>query len=225
MIDFPYKAVSRTAQTAADELFAPDCSAIELPETYYQLLDCPVLCQEADRVRAVDSGAAALWLITKLTGAAPAINLQRLYSAVSYYEEERIVSEDGRYTLVQWSDQGLMLYGRHSEQEVIEALKQRDDLGSLHSDVWLLNTAIKWDEFLKLPEEGLVIGLNHRGGEVALTMNLPLNYYQIHKLYMPDGKEWKPCNTSIDMNPHASLTDEVRLIKSQLDDYLKQTES
>lgn len=135
------------------------------------------------------------------------------------------MSEDGRYTLVQWSDQGLMLYLRHSEQEVIEALKQRDDLGSLHSDVWSLNTAMKWDEFLKLPEEGLVIGLNHRGEEVALTMNLPLNYYQIHNLYMPDGKEWKPCNTSIDMNPHASLTDEVRLIKSQLDDYLKQTES
>ena len=42
---------------------------------------------------------------------------------------------------------------------------------------------------------------------------------------MPDGKEWKPCNTSIDMDPHASLTDEVWLIKSQLDDYLKQTES
>ena len=55
------------------------------------------------------------------------------------------MSEDGRYTLVQWSDQGLMLYLRHSEQEVIEALKQRDDLGSLHSDVWSLNTAMKWD--------------------------------------------------------------------------------
>ena len=83
------------------------------------------------------------------------------------------MSEDGRYTLVQGTDQGLMIYLRHSEQEVIEALKQRDDLGSLHSDVWSLNRAIKWDEFLKLPEEGLVIGLNHRGGEVALTMNFP----------------------------------------------------
>ena len=129
--------------------------------------------QESERVRAVDSGAAALRLKTKLPGAEPAINLQRLYSAVSHSEEEGTVSEDGRYTLVQWSDQGLMLYLRHSEQEVIKALKQRDDLGSLHSDVWLLNTAIKWDEFLKLPEEGLVIGLNHRGGEVALTMNFP----------------------------------------------------
>ena len=100
-----------------------------------------------------------------------------------------------------------------------------DDLGSLHSDVWSLNTAMKWDEFLKLPAEGLVIGLNHRGEEVALTMNLPLNCYKIHKLYMPDGKEWEPCNTSIDMDPHDSLTVEVRLIKSQLGDYLKQKES
>ena len=197
-------------------------SVIRLPACYYQPVVCDSMGREAESVLASEGGEAALRYLTEHVGEPEAMNLQQLQDAVTLVRGDEVEATNDRYTLVLEGDQGLKLYQRFSEQEVAQVLSQRNKLSGLSMAVWELNTALKRDAFLKQPGERLVIGQNYRGEDVTLEINVPLHCYHCHHMYVQEKGEWTRFGCPIEMNPHASLNEDIELIKCQLGDNLRQ---
>lgn len=200
-----------------------DSSVISLPECYYQAMEFKGDRRQLVRLLVQEGGEAALSYAKENSGAEPVINLAKLIYSPLQEKGDVVAAQDTHHTLVNQLGvneriQGVVLYRRFSEQEVVQAIEQAQGLYFLSGDLWNLRTALRRETFLSMPNERIVIGKNHRGEEVSVSFNSTFAYFKLHNLYMKANGQWSPLETTVPASPHASLEEEIKLLQYMFKD-------
>ena len=127
---------------------------------------------------------------------------------------DQLIAESGHYALIRnVYEREYLLLRKLSEQRVIDTIQSTNHHLKMSSDVGALHVCMIRDQFLRLPNERLEIGVNHLGQPAYLSFDVNKHCFNTHGLYYENWNDKWAMEEPIYLQDNQSLEEMIKAIQ------------
>lgn len=213
---------------ALGDAYAPTLksSSVRLPDTYYQKIEAfNKLFDFSKLERRVQNGdvSALIDSIKEQVGLTESLALLNTTVTPVLKRGDQVIASDNQFVLVRNEfERQYYFFQKRSEAEVVKAINACQHHCVINDDLHKLKAALVRDEFLKQPDERMVIGTNQMGEVASLKFDMDKFAFRPENLY-EKGKfgRWIAFSNPIPLSTDYTLNAQLDSIKCHFEDCLK----
>lgn len=220
--------VHANVRDALGYAYAPSLksSSVRLPDTYYQKIEVFNELYDFSKLERQfqnEDVSAIFDSIKEQVGLTESLALLDTSATPVLKRGDQVIASDNQFVLVRNEfERHYYFFQKRSEAEVVQAINACQHHCVINDDLHKLKAALVRDEFLKQPDERIVLGTNQNGEVVSLKFDMDKFAFRPENLY-EKGKfgRWTAFSNPIPLCIGYTLNAQLDSIKCHFEDCLK----